>query len=30
MGGITNGWFMVCVEDEVKDKFVVTNDKTNG
>jgi len=29
MEGITNEWFMVCVGDEVKDKFVVARDKTN-
>jgi hypothetical protein len=30
MGGITSGWFVVYVGDEVKDRFVVTHDKANG
>jgi hypothetical protein len=29
MGGLTNGWFMVYMADEVEDKFVVVHDKVN-
>jgi hypothetical protein len=30
MGGVTSGWFVVCVEDEVKNRFVMPHDKANG
>jgi hypothetical protein len=30
MGGVINRWFVVCVGDEVKDRFVVSHDKANG
>jgi len=30
MGGVINGWFVVCMGDEVEDKFVVAHNKTNG
>ncbi len=29
MGGETSGWFVVCMEDEVKNKLVMAHDKTN-
>jgi hypothetical protein len=30
MGGVTSGWFVVCVGDEVEDRSVVVHDKPNG
>jgi hypothetical protein len=30
MGGVTSGWFVVYVGDEVKDRSVVAHDKANG
>jgi hypothetical protein len=30
MGGETSGWFVVCMEEWVKNRFVMTHDKTNG
>ncbi len=30
MGGVINRWFVVCVSNEVRDRFVVAHDKTNG
>jgi hypothetical protein len=30
MGGVIIGWFMICVGDEVKDRYVVAHDKANG
>jgi hypothetical protein len=30
MGGKTSGWFVVCMEDGVKNRFVVAHDKANG
>jgi hypothetical protein len=30
MGKHINGWLMVCMGDEVDDRFVVAHDKTNG
>jgi hypothetical protein len=30
MGGRTDAWFMVCVGDEVKDRFVVAHNKQMG
>ncbi len=30
MGWETSGWFVVCMEDEVKNKLVMAHDKTNG
>jgi len=28
--GVTSGWFVVCMGDEVEDKSVVSHDETNG
>jgi hypothetical protein len=30
MKRVASGWFVVCVGDEVDDKFVVVHDKSNG
>ncbi len=30
IGGVTSGWFVVYVGDEVKDRLVVAHDTTNG
>jgi hypothetical protein len=30
MGGVTNGWFVICVGDEVEDRSMVAHDKANG
>jgi hypothetical protein len=30
MGRIISGWFVVCVGDDVENRFVVQHDKTNG
>jgi hypothetical protein len=29
MGGVTSGWFVVYMVDEVEDRFVVAHDKAN-
>jgi hypothetical protein len=29
MRGVTSEWFVVCVGDEMKDKFMVVHEKTN-
>jgi hypothetical protein len=30
MEGKTSGWFVICMEDWVKNRFVMTHDKANG
>jgi hypothetical protein len=30
MGGVTSGWFVICMGDEVEDRSMVVHDKTNG
>ncbi len=30
IGGGISGWFVICMGDEVEDRFVVAHDKTNG
>jgi hypothetical protein len=30
IGGVTSGWFVVCVGDEVEERLVVAHDKANG
>jgi len=29
MENVINGWFVICVGDEVEDKYVVVHDKKN-
>jgi len=29
MGKVISGWFVICVGDEVEDRFVVVHDKAN-
>jgi hypothetical protein len=30
MGGVTSEWFVICMGDEVEDRYVMAHDKTNG
>jgi hypothetical protein len=30
MGGGINGWFVICMGDEMEDRSMVANIKTNG
>jgi hypothetical protein len=30
MGGVISGWFVICMGDEVEDRYVMARDKTNG